>query len=173
MRRPSWWPRGWAWPGGEPSTRAGRLPDPAPGGRAGARDATFLTTLLEAFGAERAALLSLDRERGAWRVERSATGPEARPAEEAELPAPGHPLTWCLREDLVVQVPVDELTPDRSGDGWALAGPVPGTSRVLVVVFHGAPPARARRAMRSALAHLAGLDGESGSSPPASPAAGA
>lgn len=109
--------------------------------------------------------MALDRERGAWRVERAVTGPEARPDREEDLPAAGHPLTWCLREELVVQVPVSELTPDRSGEGWALAGPVPGTARTLIIVFHGAPPARARRAMGSALDHLAGLDGGDGPPP--------
>lgn len=165
MRRPDWWPSGWSWPGRGGAPRPGRLPERPAARRGEPPGASFLATLLEAFGAERAVLFELDRERGVWRVERAVAGPEAPSREDGELPAAGHPLTWCLREELVVQVPARELSGDRSGDGWALAGPVPGASRVLMLTFHGAPPARARRAMRPALDHLGNLAERSGPGP--------
>ncbi len=156
MTRPGWWPAGWPWPGSGPTSGAGRLPDGAPEGRERPPEATFLATLLEAFGAERAALYRLDRSEEAWTEERAVAGPEARPG-GGRLSAPGHPFTWCLREDLVVQVPAGDVDADRSAEGWALAGPVPGSSRVLALHFRGAPPARARRALRPALDHLGGV----------------
>lgn len=166
MSRPGWWPSGWPWPGGKASPGTARVPDRSrPVERSGASedpDASFLVTLIEALGAQRAVLFALDREEGVWRAERSASGPDAGPRDRDGLSAAGHPFTWCLREDLVVQVPVSELTADRSGEGWALAGPVRGTSRVLVLAFHGPPPSRARRAMRPALDHLASLADRTG-----------
>lgn len=155
MRRPGWWPRGWPWPGPEPTPGAtSRLPDAPPGAGPRSPAASFLRTLVEAFGAERAWLLALDRERGAWRLEREMLGAEGEQPLESEVEAVGHPLTWCVREELVVQVPAGDLTDDRGREGWALAGPVPGRDRTLVLIFHGAPPAGARRAMRPALDHL-------------------
>lgn len=168
MSRPAWWPSSWPWPGGGSSPGAARVPDRArPAGRTrepAGPGASFLATLVEALGAQHAVLFGLDREAGTWRAERAAAGPDARSRDGGELSAAGHPFTWCLREDLVAQVPVSEITADRSGEGWALAGPVPGTSRVLVLAFHGPPPTRARRAMRPALDHLATLD--EGTEPP-------
>lgn len=158
MRRPGWWPKRWAWPWTEPVPASSKLPKRSSPVGQGEPTVTFLTALLEAFGAERASLLTLDRDREAWVVEREAVGPDGSPSSGGGDPAAGHPLTWCLREELVVQVPAGELNADRTGEGWALAGPIPGAGRVLVIVFHGAPPARARRAMRPALDHLGALE---------------
>ena len=157
MKRPGWWPARWSWPGGDATRETVRLPEPRSPGQADAPEATFLAALAEAFGARRATLLRLDRERGAWVVERDVVGPDGDAAGASEMSAAGHPLTWCVREELIVQVPAGELSGDRADDGWALAGPAPGGSRVLVVRFHGAPPSRARRAMRPALEHLGAL----------------
>lgn len=133
------------------------MPDVPGRDRRSAPPASFLLTLREAFGAERASLLRLDRERGTWTVEREELGPEGGDGTDEELEARGHPLTWCVREELTVQVPAGDLTGDRGREGWALVGPVPGSLRALVLVFHGAPPSGARRAMRPALDHLAAL----------------
>lgn len=157
LERPGWWPSGWSWPGEGPGRETVRLPEARSPGRSEEPGATFLATLVEAFAAERASVLRLDRDRGAWVGEREVAAPEASAAGDREFPAAGHPLTWCLREELVVQIPAGEITGDRGGEGWALAGPVAGRSRVLVILFHGTPPTRARRAMRPALRHLDAL----------------
>lgn len=161
MTRPSWWPRSWPWP----SSRQGRGDDPGPGLPAAASGdgtgdpaATFLRTLAVAFGAERATLYRLDRGREAWEPADSAAGGSGDPEPPRDLPARGHPLSWCLREELVAQLPRGELAGDRRAGGWSLAGPVPGSERVLVMVFDGSPPAGARRALDAARKHVAALE---------------
>lgn len=156
LQRPGWWPPG-LWPGGP------RRPDP-PGGlperpRATAvgdaePPASFLEAIRAAFGAGGVALYRLDRDGAAWILERRVGGDEAPPP--GELAAAGHPLTWCLREDLLVQVTSDELLGGRA-PGWSLAGAVPEADRALVVSFRGSPPAGAREGLEAAVEHLADL----------------
>lgn len=160
MKRPSWWPRSWPWPGGARSgeDRPGTgLPPAAARGSAGDPPATFLRTLATAFGAEQAVLYRLHRDRAAWVVERSAAGGNGAAEPPGELAARGHPLSWCLREELVAQLPRGELAGDRRAGGWTLAGPVPGSDRVLVMIFGGSPPSGARRAIDAARQHVAAL----------------
>lgn len=161
MKRPAWWPRSWPWPG---SGRGG-ADRPGPGlppvtSRVPAEDpsGTFLHMLATAFGAERAVLYRLDRTRETWVPERSAAGGNGEGEASRELAARGHPLSWCLREQLVAQLPRGELAGDRRAGGWTLAGPVPGSDRVLVLVFGGSPPAGARRAVHAARKHVAALE---------------
>lgn len=161
MRRPGWWPRSWPWPGGGPT----RPEEPSRGlPRAGARrgpedpSETFLRTLGTAFGAERTTLYRLDRGREAWVPERSVAGSTGADDLPEELPARGHPLSWCLREELVAQLPPGELAGSRRAGGWTLVGPAPGSDRVLVMVFGGSPPAGARRAVEAARRHVAALE---------------
>lgn len=157
MRRPSWWPVE-LWPGGGRAPgRAADLPERR--GRAvgtAPPAGTFLRAVVAASGAEGASLYRLDRGEGAWIPElRAGELPEAG---KSPLSAAGHPLTWCLREDLLVQVSSDELLGGRA-PGWSLAGPVPGGERALVMTFGGSPPAGAREGLRAALDHLAALEG--------------
>lgn len=161
MTRPAWWPRSWPWPaspeegGDEPGPG---LPPAASRDGTGDPAATFLRTLAVAFGAERATLYRLNRGREAWELEDSADGGNGDREPPRPLPARGHPLSWCLREELVAQLPRGELAGDRRAGGWSLAGPVPGSDRVLVMVFGGSPPAGARRALDSARKHVAALE---------------
>lgn len=160
MRRPSWWPRPWPWPGSRDAAgdRPGPgLPPAASHGQLGNPAATFLSTLATAFGAEVAVVYRLDRGRETWVPERAATDGTVDVEAPRELPARGHPLTWCLREELVAQLPRGELAGDRRAGGWTLAGPVPGGDRVLVLAFGGSPPAGARRAVDAARRHVAAL----------------
>jgi hypothetical protein len=116
---------------------------------------SFLRTLTSAFGAEAAALYRLDREEGEWREDRRSGG-EGRAADG--LRAAGHPLTWALREELVLQVASADLFGGRA-TGWSVAGPVRSADRVLVLSFGGSPPGGAREGLRPALAHLEQLHG--------------
>lgn len=157
IRRPEWWPPA-LWPGGsdpEGTPTQARLPDRR-GREGGAEDptATFLEAMTALSGAEEAVLYRLDRTTDAWRVEKRTEG-EAGVGEE-EIRAAGHPLTWCLREELVVQVDVGELLGGRRG-GWALAGPVAGRERALVLVFRRSPPPGSRPGFQAALRHLEAL----------------
>lgn len=161
MKRPSWWPRSWPWPGDVRSAgdRPGTGLPPARGRSSDAEPSeTFLRTLATAFGAEQAVLYRLHRGREAWLVERSAPGGNGAAEPPGELPARGHPLSWCLREELVAQLPRGELAGDRRTGGWTLAGPVPGSDRVLVLIFGGSPPSGARRAVDAAREHVAALE---------------
>lgn len=164
MRRPRWWPPSlWPSPGspGSEVTTVG-----AAGGAAVARQGrspaeTFLRTFVTASGADGAALVVLDPGESTWKVEayvgEEGSGVDAR---DRRARAVGHPLTWCLREELMVQLSADELMPGHEGGGWALAGSVPGGDRVLVVRFGSSPPIGAREALESALAHLGSLEQE-------------
>lgn len=161
MRRPAWWPRSWPWPGGReaPGGRPGPgLPRTTSRGPAGDPAATFLRTLAAAFGAELAVVYRLDRGRETWVPEHASTGGDGGGEAPPELPARGHPLSWCLREELVAQLPREELAGDRRAGGWILAGPVRGSERVLVLLFGGSPPAGARRAVDAARSHVAALE---------------
>lgn len=163
LKRPGWWPRPWPWPGpgGEPGDPPGPGLPPAARRRTGTAEdpaATFLRTLSTAFGAERTVLYRLDRDREAWVPERWSAGDRGPSAPPDETAAAGHPLSWCLREELVAQIPREEMAGDRRGAGWALAGPVPGSDRMLVMAFGGSPPAGARRAVDAARRHVAALE---------------
>lgn len=161
MKRPSWWRRSWPWPGGrEGGERPGGagLPPAASGGGTDDPSTTFLRAMVAAFGAERGVLYRLDRDRECWVPERAAGEEEGRADPPPELAARGHPLSWCLREELVAQLPRGELAGDRRAGGWALAGPVPGSDRVLLLLFGGSPPGAARRAVEAARRHLASLE---------------
>lgn len=157
MRRPHWWPGRW-WPGGDEDATAGPSVTPAPARRSrsagGDAAETFLWTLLEAFGSEGVALLGLDEEADRWVVIRKAVREKSAGGPSSELHAPGHPLTWCLREELIVQMPPDRVQGLDSPGGWCLAGPVPGNRCVLLWWFPGPPGPHARRALRPALEHL-------------------
>jgi len=118
---------------------------------------SFLRTLRLAFGAERAVVFRLDRERDRWRAARESPADGVRPLARRSIPTGGHPLTWCLREELVVQVETADLFGKSEGVGWTLAGAVPGRDRSLLVSFTGSPPVPARRTMRTALRHLEAL----------------
>lgn len=156
IRRPRWWPEG-LWPGtrgaAEPAAglpgRRRRTGDEAPPAE------SFLRAVVAAFGAEGASVYRLDRAAGAWVPELRA-GEAPGDGETGELRAAGHPLTWCLREDLLLQVSSDELLGRRVA-GWSLAGPVPGGDRALLLTFRGSPPAGAREGLRAAVEHLAAL----------------
>lgn len=155
--RPRWWPEA-LWPG------TGGTGEPAPGlperrrraGEGSPPAETFLRAVVAAFGARGASVYRLDRASGAWVPEhRAGEGPGD--GARGELRAAGHPLTWCLREDLLLQVSSDELLGRRVA-GWSLAGPVPGGERALLLTFRGSPPAGAREGLRAAVEHLAALD---------------
>lgn len=162
MRRPDWWPPS-LWP-----DRANDPPQVGPGGgsshRAGDPSGgtpveSFLGAFAVSSGAERAVLLRLDEADGSWIVETVVRG-DGNVGEGAgrRTAAAGHPLTWCLREELLVQLRANELVPAYEGGGWALAGPVPGGSRVMAVAYGASPPVRAREALGAALTHLGRLE---------------
>lgn len=155
LRRPGWWP-GSLWPGGGRPEPPGGLPEASRGREGGdVRPVdSFLAAVVAAFGAEGASVYRLDRERSSWVLERRAGEPPAGSTDE--LAAAGHPLTWCLREELSMQSETSELLGGRSS-GWALAGSVPGADRALVVSFGGSPPTGARRGLEAAVEHLAAL----------------
>lgn len=159
MKRPGWWPEGWAWPGApaDAASEAGAGPRPVsrrePAGRGDAAE-SFLRVLLEGFAADRVVVYRLARDRERWIPERR------MPRDSASLrslEARGHPLTWCARERLIAQIPMAEV-PDGPGDGaWLLAAGLPGGERVLVLTFAGTPPPVARRGMQAVVDHLVGL----------------
>ncbi len=160
MKRPEWWPDGWKWPGRgveeRPSERAETTAarHSMRSSRAEDSTASFLAVLTSAFGAEHASLYHLDRAGEYWRRERSDPDEAMAPT---SIRAKGHPLTWCARERLVVQIPASELREGPAGVSWLLAGGLPGGGRVLVLAFAGAPPTAARRAMGAAVEHLSSL----------------
>lgn len=154
-RRPGWWPAA-LWPGDDPPEPPGGLPE-RPGRREDGEVRpvdSFLRAVTAAFGAEGASVYRLDRERASWVVERRVGDPPAGSSDE--IAAAGHPLTWCLREELSMQSEAAELLGGGSG-GWALAGAVPGADRALVVCFGGSPPTGARQGLEAAVEHLAAL----------------
>lgn len=156
MKRPDWWPHGWKWPGDAASGPEVRPVAPAAAvgsATAGAEDllGSFLRVLTVSFGAEHAVLYRLDRERDRWTPERSAPAEAAGPG---ALRVRGHPITWCARERLVVQIPTADLPDPPAGVSWLLAGGLRGGEKVLVLAFAGAPPGAARRAMGAAVEHL-------------------
>lgn len=155
LRRPGWWPAA-LWPAGDRPEPPGGLPErPRAGERGEARPVdSFLRAVTAAFGAEGASVYRLERERSSWVVERRVGEPPEGSSDE--LAAAGHPLTWCLREELSIQSETAELLGGRSG-GWALAGAVPGADRALVVCFGGSPPTGAREGLEAAVDHLAAL----------------
>lgn len=164
MRRPRWWPQS-LWPSpGPPGSELTTLG--AAGDSAVARDdrslaETFLRTFVTASGADGAALVVLDPGESTWKVEAYVGGEGFRvDARDRRARAVGHPLTWCLREELMVQLSADELMPGHESGGWALAGSIQGGARVLVVSFGSSPPIGAREALEAALAHLASLEQE-------------
>lgn len=160
VKRPEWWPDGWKWPGRgveeRPSERAETTAarHSMRSSRAEDSTASFLAVLTSAFGAEHASLYHLDRAGEYWRRERSDPDEAMAPT---SIRAKGHPLTWCARERLVVQIPASELREGPAGVSWLLAGGLPGGGRVLVLAFAGAPPTAARRAMGAAVEHLSSL----------------
>ncbi|HKK07497.1 MAG TPA: hypothetical protein VKA44_01285 [Gemmatimonadota bacterium] len=170
MRRPGWWPAS-LWPASGGRTRTeppeaasrgastlrappGQRPEagPAPPGR------SFLETLVVLLGASRAALWVYGREEGAWTLEREAAAPGVDGGGAAAVPAEGHPLTWALREGLLLQVTSERLGDLSRAPGWTVLGAVPGSRRALTLEFPGSPPAAARKGVESALAHLADLE---------------
>lgn len=163
MRRPDWWPPS-LWPVNR-SERVERGPtEGTPRATGSGGEGTPVETFLRAFvvssGADRAVMVRLDPNEETWTVEAVVDDEGPNPASIGQrTPAPGHPLTWCLREDLLVQLRAEELMPGAEGGGWALAGPVPGSRRVLAVRYGAGPPIRAREALGAALAHLAVLEG--------------
>lgn len=120
---------------------------------------TFLRAFALCSGAERAAVLRLDPDEESWTVE-TVVGADGATREGAgrRSRAAGHPLTWCLREELLVQLRAEELMPGFDDGGWALAGPVPDSSRVMVVCYGAGPPIGARDALGAALTHLGTLE---------------
>lgn len=162
MKRPDWWPGAWKWPGEGAPVPAARRVEPTRTGpvltsRSGDPIGTFLRVLVSGFGAERAVLYRMDRQADRWTPVRGASG-------DADAARPfrvrGHPLTWCARERLVVQIPTADLPDAPAGVSWLLAGGLPGGDRVLVLAFAGAPPTAARRMMEAAVEHLAALPQE-------------
>lgn len=170
MRRPGWWPEA-LWPASgrrprgdlsEEPTRHGaslRAPSapgaetsPSPPGR------SFLEALVVVLGASRAALWVYGREEGTWTLEREAAEPGAEAGGVDAVPAEGHPLTWALREGLLLQVSSEQLGDLSRTPGWIVLGAVPGSRRALTLEFPGSPPAAARKGVESALAHLADLE---------------
>jgi hypothetical protein len=122
---------------------------------------TFLRTFVTASGADEAALVVLDPGESTWKVEAYVGEEGSRmDARDRRARAVGHPLTWCMREELMVQLSADELMPGHESGGWALAGCVPGATRLLVVSFGASPPIGAREALEAALAHLGSLHQE-------------
>ena len=168
MRRPGWWPAG-LWPSSRPSRspeRAGeavaarprRAPARAGEERAEPPAASFLRSLVVMLSASRAALWVYGREEGTWTLERQAAEEDGGDGGSAAVPADGHPLTWALREGLVLQVPSERLGGTSRGAGWTLLGPVPGSRRALALEFPGSPPATARKGLSAALEHLSDLE---------------
>lgn len=160
MRRPEWWPAA-LWPGEADGRRdADAVPGGLPAPRspdAGKEPAgTFLDALVALYGAEAATLYRLERPDRTWTAERWAPDGAGEGA-RGPFPAAGHPLTWCLREELQLQVSVGDLF-DTRASGWALVGPVQGSDRVLVVTFRAGPPSGARGGLGAALGHLEALD---------------
>lgn len=164
MRRPKWWPPS-LWPSPGPSgsevTTVGAAGGSAVTRGGGSPAETFLRTFVTASGADEAALVGLDPRESTWKVE-ACVGEEGSRVDalDRRARAVGHPLTWCLREELMVQLSADALMPGHEGGGWALAGSVPGGARVLVVSFGASPPIGAREALEAALAHLGSLEEE-------------
>lgn len=163
-RRPGWWPRA-LWPGAKrPGEPPGGLPDrPSPRGEeSSAPEESFLELVVAAFGARGASVYRLERERAVWVLERRAGEPA--PSSD-ELSAAGHPLTWCLREGVLMQVEAGDLLDPRAS-GWALAGAAPPADRALVVQFAGSPPSGAREGLQAAVRHLSALHDDDASGPP-------
>lgn len=153
--RPRWWPRS-LWPGTSRPEPPGELPAAPPGreGEGPAPIVSFLRALTAAFGAEAASVHRLERDRSTWVLEHRVGEETSAPVEE--LGAAGHPLTWCLREELLIQSEAEELLGVRAS-GWALAGAVPGADRALVLFFGGPPPSGARKGLEAAVEHVSAL----------------
>jgi len=168
VRRPRWWPAT-LWPspreqraperaGEAAAARPHRAPARAGGKSAEAPAASFLRSLVVMLSASRAALWVYGREEGAWTLEREVADGGDGEGGSAVVRADGHPLTWALREGLVLQVPSERLTGAGRGSGWTLLGPVPGSRRALALDFPGSPPATARKGLSAALDHLSDLE---------------
>jgi len=170
VRRPAWWPEA-LWPASGSGPRPGsadetppsraplRAPAPASGGSEPVPPGrSFLRALVVLLSASRAALWVYGREEGTWTLEREAAEDDGAGPGAAAVAAEGHPLTWALREGLLLQVPSERLGDLARAPGWTVLGPVPGSRRVLTLEFPGSPPPAARKGVESALAHLADLE---------------
>lgn len=166
MRRPDWWPRP-LWPGEQsspvpPDPRAGS-PGAGEGAGIGRRDdrtmeeapwPSLLELLLASLGAASGAVWRLEGER--WTVLAERARPGWSSAERRERSARGHPFTWSLREDLILQTPADRIAGDGR-EGWSLLVPVPRGRRLLELWFPSAPGPSVREATAAIQGHLAWL----------------
>lgn len=171
MRRPDWWPET-LWPG---ATEPVASPGPGPATRtaagaererpAGAGEGleaggepwpSLLDFALEALGAGSGAIWRMEGDGWSVVAERSAEG-WAQP-ERSPRPARGHPFTWSVREDLVLQVPAGRVG-DDDRNGWTLLVPVGRSRRLLELWFPSAPGPSVREATPALRAHLEWLAG--------------
>ena len=127
MRRPDWWPPS-LWPAnrsepGEGVPSGGTPRAPGSGGKATPVE-TFLSAFVVSSGADRAVVLGLDPSEERWTVETAVDEEGPAPASTGQrTSAAGHPLTWCLREDLLVQLRAEELMPGSEGGGLSTPRP--------------------------------------------------
>ncbi len=113
---------------------------------------TFLKVLLRSMGAQRVVLWHLDAVREEWIAEEEVS--TGGPARTDPLPGMGHPFTWSVREDLVLQVLSTDLFKGSPEGEWSLVAPVSEWNRLVSISFPGAPGVNARTALESAVQHL-------------------
>ena len=113
---------------------------------------TFLEVLLHAMGARRAVVWRLDGSGEEWVVEDEVTA--GGPSKIASLASEGHPFTWAVQEDLVLQVLSKELFKGSPEGEWSLVAPVSEWGRLVCISFAGTPGVNARSAVESAVQHL-------------------
>lgn len=163
LRRPPWWPAD-LWPGGDrPRSRTGPAEGVAsagPPGEAGDRPAaregweTFLDAVVSSLQPGRASLWSLGEGGERWRRAAAAVAEGWKSPGVDPFGAAGHPFTWALQEDLVLQVPSERLDPAGELDGWSVVAPVPEMGIVLSLWYSSPPSPAVRKAVPALRSHL-------------------
>ena len=113
---------------------------------------TFLEVLVHSMGARRAFVWRLEASGQEWVIEEEVSAGGS--SKNAELPAEGHPFTWSVREDLVLQVLSTELFKGSAEGEWSLVAPLAEWDRLICLTFAGTPGVNARSAVESAVQHL-------------------
>lgn len=170
MKRPQWWPPA-LWParGGPAGDREAKMryrADEPPGvGSEAAPDSgweSYLDVLVSTLQARRAVLWERRLDRGRWIpvCQRFGSGWSGN-AQEA-VASPGHPFTWSLREELLLQLPCHRIQGVGDDEGWIMVIPDPGAGRVLSLWFASPPGPGVRESMSAVRSHLAWLGAREG-----------
>lgn len=165
MKRPGWWPAA-LWPVHEGTTggqsaglprRTGQPLDAEPKDETGSGWDSYLDVLVTTLQARRGALWERNVERGRWVPAYQRFSPGWSGTAQQAVASSGHPFTWSIREELLLQLPCHRIQGVGDGEGWVLVIPDPGSGRVLSLWFGSPPGPGVRESLSAVRAHMAWL----------------